>query len=43
MEYDDDDERNPFYELLKKMEKQQREQFHKNFIVANKIKFTRHD
>ena len=43
MEYEDDDVRNPFYELLKKMEKQQKEAFNKNFIAANKIKFTRHD
>ena len=43
MEYEDDDPRNPFYELLKKMEKQQQEAFKKNFIFANKFKFTRYD
>ena len=43
VDYDDDPTRNPFYELLKKMEREQKEAISKNFIMANKIKYSKAD
>ena len=43
-DYDDDDPtRNPFYELLKKMDQEQKESTTKNFIMANKIRYSKAD
>ena len=43
VDYDDDPTRNPFYELLKKMDREQREALNKNFILENKLKYSKAD